>query len=513
MTESRGKASSCARITHFLTSTYRASRETLATLTGSDHPHYPDIPQLRGHVLIGRLFQVGRELGEEMKRMGELAINHPSGMCYEYIGPNQLLLLLTKPEEIHRVMQYDRKGEVISKSQVLQAFGHVFGKNVFIAEGDEWNRQRRMYNDYFIKKNALRNLKPEIQSAIDHHVETLTEEKCDSRTIKLSQFCTDLAMIVIATTRMGTEIPLSESLRDLQSTIAKTMHEVADYRNSVRIMLSQKLHLPLSGPTEKAKTGLQNEFLKHIVTEAHTHRILETDNLFRATTARAANRSPDEIRVEDLKSEQALCDGTFLLLAGHETTSKLIEFILRELSGRPKMVEKIREELRAVDMNALTTDDLKTQLPYLNSVINETLRLYPPVPVFARKVMQDFKLGDRLIHAGTLLTISPLMTHLREDVSGAYPEKFNPGRWNKQKNPNLYAPGAFIPFGDGARICVGGRFAVLEATLAIATLIQRFNFKLEMTPDQDPSIFFETYFEGTLKPAHEAAMTFTRRCP
>lgn len=506
MTKSR-RVSSCTQINNFLASAYK----TCVNFSSLTDLYYRGIPHLRGNFLLGRLSQVGNELGEEMKRAGELAILHPSGMCYEYIGPTNILLLITKPEHIHQVMQFDRKGEVISKARVLQAFGHVFGNNLFFVEGDEWVKQRRIYNHYFLKRNALRDLKPNMQIAIDSHIEKMMEEKHDSYTVELNQFCTDLAMIVIATTRMGTQILERHALGKLQKSIANAMREVSDYRNSVRIMVNDKLPCSLSSPTAKARNELHNEFIKYIINNSHSSRILETDNLLRTISAEAANKASDEMKVEDLKSKRALCDGSFILLAGHETTSKLIQFIVQELSRHPKIVEKIREELSNVDISILSSDDLKIKLPFLNNVINEALRLYPPVPAFAREVMQDFMIGDIPIQKGMVIVISPLVTHLREDVAGPHPTEFNPDRWNKELNPNLYARGAFTPFGSGARMCVGERFAILEATLAVATLVKHFNFELKTSPNEDPQIFFETRFEGTLKPIREVMMTFIPR--
>lgn len=514
------RESTCTHITRALTSAYYASCTSGSRLLGWD---YPGIPHLRGNILMGRLSQVGHELGDEMKRAGELAIKHPSGMCYLYIGPNKVLLLITKPEHIHAVMKYDKNGEVTSKASVLKGFLRVFGNNIFISEKEEWNDQRKRYRSFFLDTVALRNVRPEMQNAIDQHIATYlgnqeaTEEKNVNRTVELSKFCTDLAMNVIAITRMGTQTLDQYSLDQLQAALAQAMHAVSDYRNSVRITLSemlanitsnQSLHSGLTLPTEKAKTALQDEFIKQIVNKTHSANILETHNLLRTATAKVANKSFDEMTVEDLKSDRAVCDGSFLLLAGHETTSKLIQFILMELSRNPEMVEKIRTELASIERTDGLHEGLE-KLSYLNSVIKEGLRLYTPVPLYAREVLQDFELGDITVRKETVVMISPYVTHQREDVSGPHPEKFNPDRWRDVNGLRL--PGAFIAFGNGARSCVGEKFAETEARIAIVALVNNFNFKIEMKPEEDLQIYFETRFEGTLKPAHDVPMTFAPR--
>jgi len=502
----RKRVSSCTQIMKKLVSLYNNSPITLSAFTGL---HYLGIPHLRGNILMGRLSQVGDKLGDEILCAGQLAIEHPSGMCFEYIGPTKIVLLITKPEHIHQVMQYDRKGEIIRKKPILKAFSHVFGDNIFSSEGAEWKSQRKMYKSYFIAKPSLKKLVPEMQMAINSHIET---EQNPIYTVELTKFCIDLAMNVIAITRMGTGILSRDSLQELQLELAKAMREVSDYRNDVKIKMSEKLHyLSFTGATTKAKSDLHRQFIKHITNETHTDHILQTDNLLRMTAASTANKIPEEVAAEDLQSERTLCDGSFLLLAGHETTSKLIQFVLMTLSVRPDILQQIEDELVAVDMSAMTLDDIKNQLPYLNKVLNEALRLYPPVPVFAREVMQDFMIDDIPVRKGTVVMVAPLVTHQREDVAGPNPKIFNPNRWNEAENPNLYAPSAFIPFGDGARACVGKDFAFLEAAIAITTLVNKFNFRLQTKPGQNSEYLFETRFEGTLKPAHDVPMTFTNK--
>jgi cytochrome P450 len=175
-------------------------------------------------------------------------------------------------------------------------------------------------------------------------------------------------------------------------------------------------------------------------------------------------------------SERQLRDEVItLLLAGHETTALALSWTWYLLSRHPNMDTKLAAELRHVlNKRAPTVSDLP-QLTLAGQVVTEAIRLYPPVWGFGREAVADFELGDYPIHKGTTIIISPWVLH-RNPRYFERPMEFHPERWSCDFQRHL-PRFAYIPFGGGPRICIGNRFAMMEAILILATVAQRFTLE------------------------------------
>ena len=141
-----------------------------------------------------------------------------------------------------------------------------------------------------------------------------------------------------------------------------------------------------------------------------------------------------------------------LLLAGHETTANALSWTLMLLSQHPKSEAKLLQELHSVlgDRPPTVTD--LNQLPYLQTVIKESMQLYPPVWALSREVVRECQIGGYRLPPGTLVYVSPWVMH-RDSRFFEAPDQFRPERWAdhlEQSSP----PGAYLPFGDGPRVCI-----------------------------------------------------------
>ncbi len=166
-----------------------------------------------------------------------------------------------------------------------------------------------------------------------------------------------------------------------------------------------------------------------------------------------------------------------LLLAGHETTASAMVWLLYWIHHLPAVEHQLRAELATLgeqpDPMAIA------QLPYLNAVCQETLRIYPITPTaFVRVLREPMTLGPYDFVAGTALMPATYIIHQRPDV---YPEPqtFRPERFLEKS----FAPHEYLPFGGGNRRCIGSALAMMELKLSIATLLQQFEFRL---PDSRP---------------------------
>jgi cytochrome P450 len=192
-----------------------------------------------------------------------------------------------------------------------------------------------------------------------------------------------------------------------------------------------------------------------------------------------------------------------LFLAGHETTAITLSWAWYLLATNPTVAAKLDAELSTLAGEAPTVDALH-RLPYTAKVIRETLRLYPPVwTLEGRRAVRDCTIGGHRIKAGTVMLLSPWVTH-RDPRFYADPQRFDPDRWTDDFTKQLPRY-AFFPFGGGQRLCIGQSFAEMEAALILATIGQRFHLALADTRTIAPAPSI------TLRPNGPLRMRVSRR--
>ncbi|SFO95881.1 hypothetical protein SAMN05421810_101522 [Amycolatopsis arida] len=167
-----------------------------------------------------------------------------------------------------------------------------------------------------------------------------------------------------------------------------------------------------------------------------------------------------------------------LIVAGYETTSAAMAWAIYSLLSTPGVWERAQHEVREVlGHRPPAAEDLK-HLGYLNGVVQETLRLYPTVMVVGRKAARDFEFGGRRVREGSMLAISPYVTHRLPEV-WPDPLRFRPERWNPA-DPGYRKPALheYLPFGAGPHRCIGATMAVTELTVMLARLLARTSLRL-----------------------------------
>ena len=184
------------------------------------------------------------------------------------------------------------------------------------------------------------------------------------------------------------------------------------------------------------------------------------------------------------------------LIAGHETTSGLLSFTLYELLKNPEVLARAREEVERVLGNETPRFEHLPQLIYIDQVLKETLRLWPTAPAFAVYPYEETTtLGGQypVRRDQTLLILTPML-HRDPAVWGADAERFDPSHFAFEQAEQR-PPNAWKPFGNGQRACIGRPFALQEATLLIAMILQRFDLSLA-----DPDYQLKIHETLTMKP-------------
>jgi len=174
-----------------------------------------------------------------------------------------------------------------------------------------------------------------------------------------------------------------------------------------------------------------------------------------------------------------------LMFAGHDTSTSTLTFMMHELARHPDVVEGLCEEQdRVLDGRAPDVDALEREMPYLEMVLDEVLRLYPPAWIGPRRAVRDFEWGGHRVARGSYVNYCSWASHRIPEVF-AEPEAFVPERFSRERKAAL-PRGAYVPFGGGRRICIGKRFGQTEVKLVATMLLQR--LRLDAMPGRTMTV-------------------------
>ncbi|MEU2234077.1 bifunctional cytochrome P450/NADPH--P450 reductase [Streptomyces vietnamensis] len=192
------------------------------------------------------------------------------------------------------------------------------------------------------------------------------------------------------------------------------------------------------------------------------------------------------------------------LIAGHETTSGLLSFVTHQLLANPDVLRRARESVDEVLGDRTPRFDDLANLGYLGQILRETLRLHPTAPAFSLAPSEDTTLGGYAVNRGEDVLVM-LSTLHRDPAVWDQPEAFDPDRFAPERMGEI-PEYAWMPFGHGARACIGRPFALQEATLVLALMLQRFDLELA-----DPGYQLSIQESLTIKPKNLAIRATTRR--
>jgi cytochrome P450 len=165
-----------------------------------------------------------------------------------------------------------------------------------------------------------------------------------------------------------------------------------------------------------------------------------------------------------------------MLIAGHDTSTALLAWTLYLLGRHPKALGRVQAEVDRVCGTELPASTHLSELDYLEQVIKETLRLYPPIHLGTRVAVTELQFQNYRIPAGSRVLYSIYLTH-RHQQYWPDPNRFDPERFTREQERRR-PPFTFVPFGGGPRICLGFLFAQIEAKAVLARILQKFSLKL-----------------------------------
>ena len=263
------------------------------------------------------------------------------------------------------------------------------------------------------------------------------------------------------------------------------------------------------GAAEELVSTLMDEFNRRIAMPVRTRFALPTlrtlkllravraldDIAYRAIRERRANPDGDLLsmlvtahdeRGKPMSDREVRNAAVAVFFAGHETTACLLSWTLYVLAGRRDIEAQVLAEMAREGAANGEPASLVERLPYLQSVLNEVLRMYPPAYAFGRRAVRDTTVGGHHVPAGTTVLMSPWAMH-RDPNYYERPDEFDPSRWAGGLAARL-PRFAYFPFSSGPRRCVGSSYAMMEATIALSTFLPRFRFSRTGEVEAAPSI-------------------------
>jgi cytochrome P450 len=174
-----------------------------------------------------------------------------------------------------------------------------------------------------------------------------------------------------------------------------------------------------------------------------------------------------------------------LMFAGHDTSTSTLTFMMYELARRPDVIERLQEEQdRVLGGETPDLETLERGMPYLDMVLDEVLRLYPPAWIGPRRAVREFEFNGHTVPKGAYLNYCSWASH-RIPEFFPDPEAFKPERFTKERKAAL-PRGAYVPFGGGKRICIGKRFGQTEVKAVATMLLQR--LRLDLLPGRTMTV-------------------------
>jgi cytochrome P450 len=370
--------------------------------------------------------------------------------------------ILNTPDAIRHVLvdNYENYTRTPAGIRVLRP---MLGEGLLIAEGRAWKHQRRTLAPAFTPR-AVATLVPHMVAAIDEGVAKLRENS--SAPVDLRQAMQRMTLEIAGRTMFSLGMDRhGPTLRDF----------VMDYGERLARPHFLDLLLPLGWPSPQDFSRARfrkrwTRFIAMLMAERRAAGKNEGAPLRDLFDLMDAARDPET--GQSFTDEQLGDQAATMILAGHETTATALFWSLYLLALDPATQDELAAEVQRVTANG--TLDIE-QLKFTRAVIDETMRLYPPAFLIARAAAAPDTIAGLPVRKKDVILIAPWLLHRHEKLWHE-PNAFIPSRFMQPSDPPDRF--AYLPFGVGARVCIGAHFALVEATLALARLIAAFRIEL-----------------------------------
>ena len=375
------------------------------------------------------------------------------------------LVLVNEPEFVEHILLTNHDNYV--KGQLTrQMLRPALGNGLLTSEGDFWRRQRRIAAPAFHHQHLAQAADVMARRA-RQRVDRWRTPCEEGKPLDIAHEMMSLTMEIVAEALFSSDI--AGSIDELGRAMTTVLASFGT-PNPIDV-LGMPEWLP-RWRSQRARSALArlDRTIYDIITSRRAVQRTPDDLLSFLLAAR------DEETGEGMTDTQLRDEVMTLFAAGHETTAVALTWTLYLLSRHPEIERKLHDEVDCLLGEGEATFANLEHLPYTRMVIEEAMRLFPPVFILNREPLTDDEVGAHPIRAGSTVTISPYVTHrnprLWKDPLRFDPERFTPDRIKERHRF------AYFPFGGGPRICIGNGFAMTEARLILATIARAYRLRV-----------------------------------
>ncbi|XP_063233542.1 cytochrome P450 4g15-like [Bacillus rossius redtenbacheri] len=437
------------------------------------------VPGPAGVPLLGNTLQVVARREDILRYFKELRDRY-GAMVRLWIGPI-ICVCVTDPKDIAVIFN---SSKTLNKPMFYKTLNVVFGNSVLTAESEDWKRYRKILDPAF--RNQIVDSYVSTFHEKSQRLADLLEEHSVGEPINMADYSRPCTLKMISETSLGLPMEIQgknhthcavenfPKITEMDSFVFITpwlwlswtlkCHRiyynmialVTPIRSFVNLIVKDKLDLYLH--------------LKNNVT--HNQKDIDTPKHLRFLEQMVSTlvENPKILNLEELKDQTML-----VIAAGTDSTAYTVATTLMLLGLHQDVQRKVFQEQEIIfgeDMSrSVTAEDLK-QMVYLEQVINETMRLYPVVPLVARRADEDVHVNSYTFPAGTIFVIPIYLVH-RESDYFPNPDAFNPGRFSRENSASRPAS-SFIPFTYGRKTCIGKRYAYTAMKTMLSVLLRRY---------------------------------------
>ncbi len=364
-------------------------------------------------------------------------------------------LLVSDLDAIENILVRDHRSYI--KHQII--WRHVtalFGQGLLTSEGTLWHRQRRLSSPPFAGRQLL-----SYDDTIVAATHRMLDGWRDGEVLDVHSRMMNLTLRIAAKTLFDTD--LEEDVADLEQALDVLAAEL-EVRFDRPFVIPDIVPLPGHRRYLHAIRNIERVVTRMLASRRADGYEGRSDLLSRLMAARDDNGQP-------MSDTQLRDEAVTLLLAGHETTAVALSWTWYLIGQHPEVRARMAEEIEGALGSRLARADDLPRLSITEGVLMEAMRLYPPAWTIGRQSIETTVIGGHAYPAGTSVFISPWILH-RDERYFDHADAFKPDRWTNglaQRLPRF----AYMPYGGGPRICLGQRFAMMEAMLVLATMLQR----------------------------------------
>ena len=403
----------------------------------------------------------------------------------------QDVYLVNHPDFIRPVLTRDYRH--FSKRIIdYRVVARVMGNGLVTNDGAHWAQQRNLIQPLFGNRRV---------NGFDGTINTLTSslvDEWDTRTggepIRIDREMSRLTFRIVGATLFGSDLdPHGDEIAEILE--VANLHPL-----DIRALMTLYSWVPTPHNLKWRRAVRRLDQIVYGLIQARRRRGVGDDDILDRLI-----HALDEGAGEGLDEKQMRDEVVTLMLAGHETSANALAWTLYLLSTHPDVEARLAESLDATLNGAPATADDLPRVPYLKQVVQESMRLYPPVWSYARRAEQQEEFNGWVLPAGAYVAVVPYSLH-RHPEFWPDPERFDPDRFDPNAGEARH-PFSYLPFAAGPRTCIGAGMAMLETQLVLAQILQR--FKVRVVPDHP----IETTGKVTLKPRYGIMATLNRRVP